>query len=30
VLPVNFHTSWESHLCGFLSGILLASTYNRK
>lgn len=30
VLPVNFHTSWESHLCGFLSGILLASTYKRK
>jgi membrane associated rhomboid family serine protease len=30
VLPVNYHMSWESHLCGFLSGILLASTYGRK
>ena len=30
VLPVNFRMSWESHLCGFLSGILLASTYGRK
>jgi len=30
VLPGNPSTSWESHLCGFLSGILLASSYGRK
>lgn len=30
VFPVNYRMSWESHLCGFLSGILLASTYRGK
>ncbi|HNX23991.1 MAG TPA: rhomboid family intramembrane serine protease, partial [Spirochaetota bacterium] len=30
VLPVDSSMSWESHLCGFLSGILLASSYGRK
>lgn len=30
VLPSNPSVSWESHLSGFLSGILLASSYGRK
>jgi len=30
VLPVNSSMSWESHLCGFISGIILASSYGRK
>lgn len=30
VLPADSSQSWESHLCGFLSGILLASSYGRK
>ena len=30
VLPVNSYVSWESHLCGFVSGIILASSYGRK
>jgi membrane associated rhomboid family serine protease len=29
VLPLDQHMSWESHLCGFVSGIILASTYGR-
>ncbi len=30
VLPENPSISWESHLSGFLSGILLASSYGRR
>ncbi len=30
VLPVNSSMSWESHLCGFLAGILVAASYGRK
>ncbi len=30
VLPVNSSMSWESHLCGFVSGIIMASSYGRK
>ena len=30
VLPVNTSMSWESHLCGFVSGIIMASSYGRK
>jgi len=30
VLSFDSSLSWESHLCGFLSGILLASSYGRK
>lgn len=30
VLPVDSFTSWESHLCGFISGIIVASSYGRK
>jgi len=30
VLPDNPSVSWESHLCGFVSGILIASSYGRK
>jgi len=30
VLPVDSSMSWESHLCGFLSGIIIASSYGRK
>jgi len=30
VLPDNPSISWESHLCGFVSGIVVASSYGRK
>ena len=30
VLPVNSSLSWESHLCGFIAGIIMASSYGRK
>ena len=30
VLPGNTSMSWESHLCGFISGIIMASSYGRK
>ncbi len=30
VLPDNPSMSWESHLCGFIAGIILASSYGRK
>jgi len=30
VLPVDSYMSWESHLCGFISGIIMASSYRRK
>jgi len=30
IIPTDAHISWESHLCGFLAGILLARIYARK
>lgn len=30
ILPADPAMSWESHLCGFVSGIILASSYGRK
>lgn len=30
VIPVNTAVSWESHLCGFFAGILMASVYRRR
>ncbi len=30
VIPVNSSISWESHLCGFFAGILMASVFGRK
>ncbi len=30
VLPADTSMSWESHLCGFISGIIIASSYGRK
>lgn len=30
VLPADSFTSWESHLCGFISGIIMASSFGRK
>ena len=30
ILPVNSFISWESHLCGFLTGIIIAKVYSKK
>jgi membrane associated rhomboid family serine protease len=30
MLPVNSFISWESHLCGFLTGIIIAKIYANK
>lgn len=30
VLPVDKFVSWEGHLCGFLSGIILAWTFSKR
>jgi membrane associated rhomboid family serine protease len=30
ILPVNSFISWESHLCGFLTGIIIAKVYSNK